>query len=291
MRYKFITVNMQEYLMRIRLNEEGRNGWHFVKMEPFWQQRKMTAAHGISKFAVCLEKKKDMRTFYKAKFIIGDSNGSSSFRIDDINDRNEHLEDCGFEFIDFHHVIVLHLHPEYNTRRSMKGYLCIWGITLDTFMVDKMIQRIEKVAKIMKKEVDEKKLKLAPSPAKYAEIKEEAKALRKELKVHEERLKNDKNADLDCLSRSSLISDEDMKIVAAANAYEYLEEFIQRVIELDNRELKKQMGKDWDEGLLDVEPDIDAILNAMSYYPDIKDMVEEILWLAQGNLIASSIDR
>ena len=291
MRNKFIIVNMQESSMRIHLNKEGRNGWHFIKMEPFWQQQKMTASHGMSKFTVCLGKKSDMIAFYKAKFIVGDSNGRSSFRIDDINDRNEHLEDCGFEFIDFHHVIVLHLSPKYNTRRSMKGYLCLWGISLNKFMADNMIKRIEKVAKIMEKEADEKKLRLAPSPAKYAEIKDDAKIFKKELKEYEVLQNSDKNADRDCLSGSSLISDEGMKIVAAANAYEYLGKFIKRVIELDNRELKKQMGKDWDEGLLDVEPDIDAILNAMSYYPDNHDMVEEILWLAQGNLIASSIDR
>jgi len=282
MKKKFIMVNTFGYSMRNNLNKEGRDGWHFVKMEPFFQQQRMTASHGISKFLVCLEEKKDIVSFYRIKFIKGNSESDFSFRVDDLNEYNEYMEQCGFEFEEYHHVIVLHLHPKYNTRRSMKGYLCLWKISLEKTLAEKMFERMQEVIKIMEKELDREKLCNAPKPAKFAEIKDELEKCR--IKNGNIPLLN-KDFEMPC----PILQEKEKNLLKQMAGYQYLYKTVKKVIELDNLELKKQMGHDWDEGLLEVEPDIEAVINSLSYDFDINTFVEEVLWSSQGNLILSSL--
>lgn len=78
-------------------------------------------------------------------------------------------------------------------------------------------------------------------------------------------------------------------IVRQTDAYQYLCDLVKRIIELDNQELKKQMGKDWDDGLADIEPYVDAVIDTLSFNINLEILVEEVFWSAQGNLIASSL--
>ena len=279
---KFIMVNTEGTSMRNNLNKAGKEGWRFAKMEPFFQQQRMTASHGISKFLICLEENRNMVSFYRTKFIQGNSQGDFNFNIDDVNEYNDRMQKCGFEFRDYHHVIVLHLHPEYNTRRSMKGYLCLWEITLKKDMVNKMLERMKLIVEKIKPEINSEKLKGAPRPAVFAEIKDKAGEYRRK---HAENEKEDSE-----MTMAFFRPDKDEeKIIQQVDAYEYLYKLVRRIIEFDNLELKKQMGKDWDEGLANIEPDIEEVINSLSYDIDLEILVEEILWSSQGNLIVSSL--
>ena len=283
MKRKFIMANTTGRSMRNQLNEQGEKGWHFVKMEPFFQQQRMTASHSMSKFVVCVEENPRMSSYYRVRFIKGNSAGDCSFRVNDINDCNERMQKCGFDFIDYHHIITLHLHPKYNTGRSMKGYLCIWEMSLERAMVEKMQARINNVISKIETEIDISKLCGAPRVSRFEEIKDEAVKYRK--KAEEQGIFNEKWGGEGCRLRN-----DELRVVEQADSYLNLLKIVGRVIELDNMELKKQMGKEWDEGLLDIEPDIEAVLDSLSYDFSIETLVKEILWSAQGNLITSSLE-
>jgi len=279
MKTKFIMINTKGRSMQNELNKVGREGWHYVKMEPFIQQQKMTASHGVSKFAVCVEQSSDMISYYRSKFIDGNSQSTHSFRIDDINEYNKRMERCGFEFKDFHHVFVLHLDPRYNTRRSMKGYLCLWEISLDRDMAENMIKRIDKVTEVLRRNITPDKLNKAPFTSQIHCIKEKLE------KYKEERDEISLGGILPELSPGK----EEKILVEKIKNYEYLKETVKRIIDLDNKELKKQMGKDWDDGLAAIKPDIESVINSLSYDFSIENFVEEVLWSIQGNLISSSL--
>jgi hypothetical protein len=148
-----------------------------------------------------------------------------------------------------------------------------------------MFERMQEVIKIMEKELDREKLCNAPKPAKFAEIKDELEKCR--IKNGNIPLLN-KDFEMPCpvLQEKEKIL---MEQIAGYHGYQYLYKTVKKVIELDNLELKKQMGHDWDEGLLEVEPDIEAVINSLSYDFDINTFVEEVLWSSQGNLILSSL--
>ena len=66
-------------------------------------------------------------------------------------------------------------------------------------------------------------------------------------------------------------------------------ELIEKINELEALELKRQMGKDWDDGLLNVKPDPEAVAKLVSWSPDTASFVEDVIWFSTGNLIASSM--
>jgi hypothetical protein len=272
---KFIMAGAMGYSMKNKLNDAARDGWQFVKMMPFFQQQKLTAAHGISRFNVWFKKDPEMISYYKAKFIEGNSQGYQSFRVDDINEYNECMEKCYFEFRDFHHITVFHLDPEYNTRRSMKGYLCIWEISLEREMVEKMFERMEDVVRELKKEYDAGKLQEAPRPSRYLLIENELNELKEKRKKEP----------IYGISPDP----KEEALIRRVEAYKYLYKTIEKIIDLDNKALQKQLGKDWDSGLESVASDIDAVIDCLSYDFEINNFVEDVLWSSQGNLIYLSL--
>jgi hypothetical protein len=282
---KFIIVSTEGEGMKIHLNEEGRKGWHYMKMEPFYQVKQSTASHGMGKFTVCLEKDPAKVSFYRVKFLSGNNPNYSNFKVGQINEFNEVMEKCGFEFVDFHHVVVFHLNSGYNTRNSMKGYMSVWEIDMERERAEKMFERMQKVINKVSGEFDTAKMRGAPRPKIYREIKDKAAEYRKK---QEEYKKQD--AELGFQLSHMKERDED-EILRKADAYEYYLKFIKRVIELDNNELKKQMGKHWDKGLLDVKPDIEEVIESMSLSLDLETMVEEIFWSCEGNIRVSSLPK
>ena len=157
----------------------------------------------------------------------------------------------------------------------MKGYLCIWEISLEREMVEKMFERMENVVRELKKEYDAGKLQQAPRPLRYLLIENELKELKEKRDLH-------------TVCRMSPDSEEEA-LIRKVEAYKYLYKTIEKIIDLDNKALQKQLGKDWDSGLESVVPDIEAVINCLSYDFEINNFVEDVLWSSQGNLIYLSL--
>jgi hypothetical protein len=229
---KFSLVNTVGSSMQTELNEHGREGWRYVKMEPFFQQKAMTGSHAASKFLVCIENTPDTISFHRV-ILMGKAN-KSHFSTGELNEKNKVMQNCGFNMIDFHPVLALHLNPEHNSRRMMKGYVCVWGISIDIECWVKMCQRKRLVTEIISQE----HVKLDP---------------------------------------------------ATMDVYQYYYDLVERINELDNIELKKQMGEDWDEGLLDCVPDIDSVVHSLPVESGIEAIVEQAYWSSMGNLLVNNI--
>ena len=124
------------------LNSIRKDNWHFFKMEPYLQN---CLSYGVTEtglFLVSAKQDPEKVSLYHSKFI-GNTSGNSQFDLRQMVDLSGKLEKCGFDLIDYKPVFYLWIEDGTWRGPPMEGYLCLWGITLDSAMVASIIQKSE----------------------------------------------------------------------------------------------------------------------------------------------------